>query len=45
MINLMKLVIGFSGQTVPKPFQTLRRASDHHVKPTQKVLQFLELLN
>jgi hypothetical protein len=34
----MKLVIGFSGQTVSKPFQTLLRVSNHHTKPTQKVL-------
>jgi hypothetical protein len=45
MINLMKLVIGFSSQIVPKPLQTLLRVSDHHIKHTQKVLRFLELLN
>jgi hypothetical protein len=45
MINLMKLVIGFSGQTVFKPFQTSLRVSNHHIKSTQKVLLFLELLN
>jgi hypothetical protein len=34
----MKLVIGFSSQTVPKLFQTSHRVSDHHIKSTQKVL-------
>jgi hypothetical protein len=38
MTNLMKLVIEFSGQIVPKPLQTSLRVSDHHIKPTQKVL-------
>jgi hypothetical protein len=32
----MKLVIGFFGQTVSKPFQTSLRDSDHHIKSTQK---------
>jgi hypothetical protein len=36
MINPMKLVIGFSSQTVPKPVQTSLRVSDHHIKSTQK---------
>jgi hypothetical protein len=45
MINLMKLVIGFSGQTMSKPLQTLLTVSSHHIKPTQKVLWFLELIN
>jgi hypothetical protein len=38
MINLMKLVIRFFGQIVPKPLQTLLKVSNHHIKPTQKVL-------
>jgi hypothetical protein len=41
----MKLVIGFSDQTVSEPLQILLRVSDHHIKTTQKVLWFLELLN
>jgi hypothetical protein len=41
----MKLVIGFSSQTVPKLVQTSLRVFDHHIKSTQKVLWFLELLN
>jgi hypothetical protein len=28
-----------------KPFQTSLMVSDHHIKPIQKVLCFLELLN
>jgi hypothetical protein len=38
MINPMKLVIGFSGQTVSKPLQILLRVFGHHIKPAQKVL-------
>jgi hypothetical protein len=45
MVNLMKLVTGLFGQTVPKPLQTLLREFDHDIKPIQKVLWFLELLN
>jgi hypothetical protein len=41
----MKLVIGFAGQTMSKLFQTSLKLSNHHIKPTQKVVRFLELLN
>jgi hypothetical protein len=38
MINPMKLVNGFSGQTMSKPFQTSLRGFDHQIKSIQKVL-------